>query len=822
MIIEGAQSESLAYRRLNLVLDIWSKEKTVNSYQWLYVCARDKGKKLKSVWVSASSEAVPTVIGAFKGILNVATSYELEFLWEKESRLLTLNNKNQWNSLRGKRALEIKSEGQVIRWSALEMIALNSSFNKVVQGHFESSENSKILTNSVTVFLYKTKQYYCNNRAVEADIASLEMYRGNRIVEMESVSQASVFRSIKAMTHWLSSQVSDSGQANYKYWPSRGSFAHSNNAIRQWMATVCLNRAANAFSNESLKETAARNLAYNIKSMFKTQQHLGYIFLDGSAKLGAAALAALAIFESPKRKDFLKEEYALYELLNELSNPDGSFDTFLIPRDRKDNQNFYSGEALLFLAARYSVSRNPDELIRILSAFKYYKEWHRSNRNPAFIPWHTQAYYLVWKVTKDDALKDFVFEINDWLLSMQQWGSASHPDMKGRFYDPKRPYFGPPHASSTGVYLEGLIDAFSLAKETGEFDRAEKYRLVILRGVRSILQLQFKDDIDCFYIKHVGRVLGGVRTTVYDNTIRIDNVQYALMAFLKICRIFSEEDYKYPCDALITIKPSQNQKEQNYKHFERIFLTIPFDEIRQEVSNNTSLWLENASRQNKVKVQRETNMIFLRTAKKPFPEGVSGNDIHESKETNNASLYPLLMKALEEFSGSENAELSRVTIVRLLPSSKVYPHVDEGEYYKYRNRYHIVIKSPSGSDMVAGDEHLKWNEGEFWWFENKAVHEAWNDSNEFRIHIIFDLLPKHIYPFIGSSVSKQRLFSSVTIVSDIKKIAYRIQSKIAGLEYSCYVSALYEKIKDKDIAIKALDNGIQSNFPWRIDVDDFF
>jgi len=289
------------------------------------------------------------------------------------------------------------------------------------------------------------------------------------------------------MTNWLAEQVDREGKVNYKYWPSRGEYASSNNAIRQWMATVCLNRAAKLFNNTSIKKIAATNLLYNLNHMYIKEGSLGYIWMDNSAKLGASALAALAILESPERLSFLECENGLRELLHELSNKNGSFDTFYIPRSRKDNQNFYSGEALLFLATQFTITRNPTALSRITAAFKYYKQWHRENRNPAFIPWHTQAYYLVWTITKDDSLKDFIFEMNDWLLELQQWDTAEYADMQGRFFDPQRIYYGPPHASSTGVYLEGLIDAFQLAKQVDDIDRVDNYRIAILRGMRSIM-----------------------------------------------------------------------------------------------------------------------------------------------------------------------------------------------------------------------------------------------------------------------------------------------------------------------------------------------
>ena len=159
--------------------------------------------------------------------------------------------------------------------------------------------------------------------------------------------------------------------------------------------------------------------------------------------------------------------------------------------------------------------------------------WHLENRNPAFIPWHTQAYYIVWELTGEGEFADAVFAMNDWLLGVQQWESAPHPDCQGRFYDPIRP-FGPPHASSTAVYLEGLADAFALGRAVGEHDRADTYRTAILRGLRSLSQLTFKDDVDMFYISKRKAVRGGVQTSEYDNAVRVDNVQHALTAIDKI------------------------------------------------------------------------------------------------------------------------------------------------------------------------------------------------------------------------------------------------------------------------------------------------
>jgi len=54
---------------------------------------------------------------------------------------------------------------------------------------------------------------------------------------------------------------------------------------------------------------------------------------------------------------------------------------------------------------------------------------------------------------------------------------------------------------------------------------------------------------------------------------------------------------------------------------------------------------------------------------------------------------------------------------------------------------HLVLKSTAGSWLRAGDEEVTMREGELWWFDNKAVHEAWNKGGD-RIHLIFDVLSR--------------------------------------------------------------------------------
>ena len=163
--------------------------------------------------------------------------------------------------------------------------------------------------------------------------------------------------------------------------------------------------------------------------------------------------------------------------------------------------------------------------------------------------------------------------------------------------------------------------------------------------------------------------------------------------------------------------------------------------ILDEIARNSDAWDVDASRQQNIKVQRETRNIFLRGALKPLPEGVVLNDRHPSQWTKMASRFPATVDWLKQIAPKLNGRLARATIVALQPGGRVYPHVDGGEYYRVRDRYHLVLSSPGGSLMLWDDAEVLYREGELWWFDNKASHAARNLSDQPRIHLIFDITP---------------------------------------------------------------------------------
>ncbi|MCP4608452.1 MAG: hypothetical protein GY845_07045 [Planctomycetes bacterium] len=520
--------------------------------QTVYAALRFKGLRLKDAWAIDMNlpDTLVRVINNAKKALNneqinkidtleIVLSHSFRELYNIKDRQVSLTNIH-----RGIRGYELSYGDKIGRFAPTYTIASNRSNKRLLelfQTKFKLTDTQ--VRNEVRYRTFEGVQvlvYLGKTKAVLTE-------RGNIFVRQSEVTKENTQKTADAAIEWMFNNVHPHGRFTYKYWPSVGTESQAKNMIRLWMATTALEKVAAERNDPRLWDVIERNIDYNLQQFYRQEGEYGLIEWEGKVKLGALAIAAMAIVEHPNREKWSRHEAAIRRTIDFLWKADGSFNTFYKPKERNDNQNFYPGEALLFWSILYEDNKDEKLLQRFMKSFEYYRKWHlETNRNPAFIPWHTQACYRVWIQTRDERLRDFIFQMNDWLLSMQQSeDNVVYRDVAGRFYDPTRP-FGPPHASATGVYLEGLIDAFRLARQTGDKKRTDAYRVTILRGLRSVMQLQFTDEIDMFYISESKHkyVRGGIRTTVYDNQIRCDNVQHNLMAILKILDTFEEDDYK--------------------------------------------------------------------------------------------------------------------------------------------------------------------------------------------------------------------------------------------------------------------------------------
>jgi hypothetical protein len=434
---------------------------------------------------------------------------------------------------RGRRGIEISSHFGLRRQSPSQTIATNRRFARDLEKYFEAfgvdEKTFRRSRGAIRAFAARQLLVF-----LDGPVRCVELYRGNRIVEPATVGVPMIRGLVDGMVGWTLANTATDGQLTYEFWPSRSEEPDTDNTIRRFMATVATLRAARLLGRSDLSDAADRNLRYNLERFYVEVDGVGGIAWDGSIKLGAMAMAALAILEHPARGRYEAMREKLSAGVDLLWRRNGAFRTFLRPEERNDNQDSYPGQALLYWAHLHGETGDATLRDQCLKSFRYYRDRHLANRNAAFVPWHSQACAMLYEQTGETDLRDWVFEMNDWLLPMQQWGAPLAPDLWGRFVDPRQPKFGPSHVSATGAFLGGLADALKLAREAGDAPRATLYERAVWRAVRSLRQLQFVDGVDAFYTRQLDRVLGGLRTETYNNRIRVDNVQHGLIALLKL------------------------------------------------------------------------------------------------------------------------------------------------------------------------------------------------------------------------------------------------------------------------------------------------
>jgi len=532
----------------------WSDQtrQALAAAQLVFVCLRAKGRSVGQgggsdpVGVFALDEALAAAkkdAGTKKSQadtveLFVCTSIQAVDVRERSAYKRLLANKH-----RGMIGFQVTAPSGQVRVSPTTVIATNRKHEKVLllcRHQLKLTEHDLLAASTRVETLAGFQQLVVRSPKPQ----TIPMLRSKPLVAPAAVTRERIVALEQQLGDFLAASIKPDGRMQYIYYPSRGEEdTGRNNMIRQWMATLALVRTGAYRGDKNFFRLAEDNLRYNLRTFYHPAGKLGLIEYRGKVKLGAVALAAMSVMEHPARKRFKRVEPKLWAMIEHLWQKTGEFRTFFKPANRNDVQNFYPGEAQLAWAERYLETRDQALFDRFMASFAYYRDWHRAQKNPAFVPWHTQAYYMVWQQTQNPELREFVLEMNDWLLAMQQWDDLEYADMQGRYHDPSHPEYGPPHASSTGVYLEGLIDAFAMARELGDQPRATAYRRVIVRGLRSSLQLCFSDDLHMFYINKRKRLRGGIRTTIYDNVVRVDNVQHVQLAILKILAVFEPADW---------------------------------------------------------------------------------------------------------------------------------------------------------------------------------------------------------------------------------------------------------------------------------------
>lgn len=421
----------------------------------------------------------------------------------------------------GIHAIEVKNGGKRAFFKESVPISKNYDLEKTLERLCKKAKLSDTCydDSETNVFIYDTVSF-----TGDRDGSVSDLYRYNTLIDAEEIDAQLLRKRLELVVEWLLNNVNtDTGTMEYKYYPSKDKYSSDNNHVRQLATLWAIAMVRNALNDIRLDPVAESTFEKNLEYV---ECKNGYCFvdIDGKAVIAFNAFLILSLLETPDypEADSLMRQLAKGIILQQQDN--GSYNT-CFNSDKNSGVDYYPGEAMFALMRLYEETRESEYLNSVYKAFPYYRDYWRGNKNTAFVPWHSQADLLLYRETEYPEVADFVFEINDWLIDNHQIRESEYLDYVGGF--PR----GVPR-NSTSVYMEGINDAYTLARLVGDEEHIKKYEESIRLGIRFSLLTQYTPE-NAFYIANQDRAVGGFRKTLLSNDQRIDYTQHASLAIMK-------------------------------------------------------------------------------------------------------------------------------------------------------------------------------------------------------------------------------------------------------------------------------------------------
>ena len=353
-----------------------------------------------------------------------------------------------------------------------------------------------------------------------------DLLRYSILVRDEDMSNDFLKARLRLARDWFLYNVDwTTGRVKYLYLPVKNRYSTGNNEVRNLAVLYILPELKYFLGDDSLDNVIRYTTDYYMTKIKRTADY-SYIDLDGDTKISYNAFMILSLIRQPDHPGSLKTAVGLADWILSLQKPDGSYATSL--GGAVSGIDYYPGEAMLSLMRLYEETKDERIIGSITRAFDYYRDYWRNNKNTAFVPWHTQTYFLLARHNGNTELESFVYEMNDWLIDSFQIFEDDYPDKIGGFKkkDPR---------NSTSSYMESVNDAYSTAVLFGNRRHIRKYRDSIRAGMRFVLQTQVTPE-NAFWMKSPKRAVGGFKESLKSVNQRNDYTQHATSALIKAYR----------------------------------------------------------------------------------------------------------------------------------------------------------------------------------------------------------------------------------------------------------------------------------------------
>lgn len=300
----------------------------------IYICLRHRGRRLWHGWAGGDHAGW---IADHRRAHPAADCMEM-FLPERLEPWTPTEGEapRSWTGILG---IEVRRGDRVARMPPSQMIAANHSWSRALQRCRAALDEGPAADEQL--FRVAGATFIV---PLDSPGPARRWSRSGPAVPLAAITPEATTDLAHRLGGWLVRNTGPDGRLVYKYWPSRGRESAADNTVRQFMGTLALGRYARWSGRADARAASERNLDRQLQAYYQEMPDgSGVVAHGGSAKLGAAAIAGLALLEAApadRRRAALR---GIIRGIEGLWQPDGAFRTFHFPAERNDNQNFYPG-----------------------------------------------------------------------------------------------------------------------------------------------------------------------------------------------------------------------------------------------------------------------------------------------------------------------------------------------------------------------------------------------------------------------------------------------------------------------------------------------
>ena len=360
------------------------------------------------------------------------------------------------------------------------------------------------------------------------------------------MTQAAV-RGVLLGANWMTRTNQAQGRFLYGYDPALRQPMPGDHDLKQACAALALSQAAK-FSGDEKQAAVASQAILTLLAATKPDAADANCRVPVHSSLtcnrvGFAATLALAIYELPGADaKLVAEAERLCEFLRRQCRPDGSVhytDGQSDDPSRIDPEgvNEYPGMALqaIMVGNRAKPAAWKAETVR--KGMEYYRAKFKATSHPLLAATLTPACHEFYLQTKSADAVAAVFEMNDWLCSLQITVSdPREPQWAGGFRSITNGQSSvTPPGPETGLYVQSLACACQLARLTPDLDRFAKYKGATNDAARFLCTLQYLEantrHFENSFRAHM--LIGAFHLTPTDGNLRIDASASAISGLLR-------------------------------------------------------------------------------------------------------------------------------------------------------------------------------------------------------------------------------------------------------------------------------------------------